>query len=213
MRVSESPLTSVGPIAQSPIRMDRARDRMHGIAKMLGVIALEYSVSRGLRVGTAWLSALTAAMMFFVGVTVGDDPSPWLGGVVGAGFMLAPVLIRRGRFSCRPDGIWARNPVVEYFFPWESIAEVVPSDRVVVVTRDGRRHLLWPVQKSNLALMLERRSVVEEAVERIEAYRLVAARSATGDAWVTRRVAWLSLSEIALVLALGPGAYVLGLLV
>jgi hypothetical protein len=186
---------------------------MHGIAEMLGVIAMEYSVSRGLQVGTAWLSALAAATMFFVGVTVGDDPNAWLGVVVGAGFMLAPVLIRRGRFSCRPEGIWARNPVLEYFFPWESIAEVVSSDRVVVVTRDGRRYVLWPVQKSNLALMLKRRSVVEETVERIEAYRLVAARNATGDAWVTRRIAWLSLREIAMVMALGPGAYVLGLLV
>jgi hypothetical protein len=193
--------------------MDRVRDCVHGVAEMLGVIALEYSVSRGLRVGTAWLSALTAATMFFVGVVADADPNLWIGGVVGAGFMLAPVLIRRGRFSCRPEGIWARNPVLEYFFPWESIAEVVPGDRVVVVTRDGRRHFLWPVQKSNLAVRLKRRSVVEDAVEQIEEYRLLAAKRATSDAWVTRRIAWLSLREIALVMALGPGAYVLGLFV
>jgi hypothetical protein len=152
-------------------------------------------------------------MMFFLGVAGDGDSDPWLSPTVGSALVLYVLALRRGRISCGPDGIWARNLVVDYRFPWESILEVVPSDRVVIVTRDGRRHRLWAVQKSNLALMLERRSVVEEVVEQIEAYRLAAAESAAGDAWVTRRIAWPSLTELALVMAIGPGAYVLGLLV
>lgn len=91
--------------------------------------------------------------------------------------------------------------------------EARPRDRVVIVARAGGRHRLWAVQKSNLALLLDRRSVVEEAVEQIEACQRVPAENVAGSARMMRRIAWPGLAEISLIMALEPGAYVLGLMV
>jgi hypothetical protein len=147
------------------------------------------------------------------GLIASEKPGTWLVLGVCTLTMIGCVLAARGRISCGPGGIYARNSVFEYDFPWNTILEAVPGDRVVIAARDGRRYRLWAVQKSNLAILLDRRSVVEEAVEKIEAYIRVSAENVAGDARVMRRIAWPGPAEISLIMALGPGAYVLGLLV
>lgn len=154
-----------------------------------------------------------AGNIFGAGVIASEKPGTGFVLVVCTITMIGVVLVARGWVSWRPEGICSRNIVFDYYFPWESILEVVSSDRVVIVTRDGRRHRLWAVQKSNLAGILGRHSVVEEAVEKLEAYRLATAERVAGDVRPTRRIAWLRPAEIGLILALGPGLYVLGILV
>lgn len=186
---------------------------MHGIAKVLEVSVVEFRVSRAMRTMSVISYICLSGNVFSAGVIASEKPGTWLVLGVCTLTMIGCVLAARGRISCGPGGIYARNIVFEYDFPWEMILEVVPGDRVVIVARDGRRYRLWAVQKSNLALLLDRRSVVEEAVEKIEAYQRVAVENVKGDARIMRRIAWPGPAEISLIVALGPGAYVLGSLV
>lgn len=171
--------------------------------------------SRALRAAGVWLGVFVAGSMFAIGTKVEPGPQAWPFAGIGLGLMLEAVALRRGRIDCDPDGIHVRNLFLDYFFPWVSVAEVVAQDRVVVIARGGARYRLWAVQKSNLAIVLNRRSVVEEVAEQIETYRKIAAdgEREDGHAAAFRQVAWLTPLEFTAVVLLGLGPFLLGMAV
>lgn len=176
-------------------------------------VPLVFGMSRGMRVMRVVLLVLAAVIASVSGVDVGGDADAGLGLGPALFSALFALVLSRGTITCDATGIHARNLLLDLHVPWRAVREVVARDLVVVVTSSGAQHRLWAVQRARIAMILNRRSVVDDVVERIESVRPALTDRAADDDRVVRRPAWPSLADVALVVALAPGAFVLGMLV
>lgn len=173
--------------------------------------AVELTASNARRTGFSVVVVVLMWVMFYTALDEETYPHVGLGALIGAAVMVVAVLLHRGTVECYPDGIEVQNTLCNYFIPWGAVADVRPEGRVVIAARNGRRHRLVAVRERHNASRRPRNVLVQEAVEQIEACRLAADRGPSSRAEVSRRIAWLSLRELAAVAWFGPGVYALGL--
>lgn len=183
----------------------------HRVGGARGVAAVELTASNARRTGGAVVVMVLAWVMFYTALDEETYPHVGLGALIGAGVMVAAVLLHRGTVECYPDGVEVQNVFFNYFIPWGVVADVRPERRVVIVVRSGRRYRLVAVRERHNASRRPRHVLLQEAVEQIEAYRFIAGRGPWSSAEVSRRIAWLSTRELAAVAWFGPGIYALGL--
>ena len=166
-----------------------------------------------MRVAKVLFCLVNAVVAFAGGVVADTTPGSSFLLAVGVGMTVFALVLSRGTITCDATGIHARNLLLDLHVPWRAVREVVARDLVVVMTSSGAQHRLWAVQRARIAMILNRRSVVDDVVERIESVRPALTDQAPAEDRVVRRPAWPRLADVALVVALAPGAFVLGMLV